>query len=61
MQAECASAAKMLLRSHHSGSLRLRLRLGCGEPLHGRLQDATAHRSQSPAPPAPAGLERAPA
>jgi hypothetical protein len=56
MQAECASAAQMLLRSRHAGSLRLRL--GCGEPLHGRLQGATAHRPQPPAPP---GLERAPA
>jgi hypothetical protein len=56
MRTECTAPAKTLLRSRSLGSLSLRL--GCGEPLHGRLKGAAADR---PHPPRPSGLERAPA
>lgn len=56
MRTEGTPAAKTLLRSRRLGSLSLRL--GCGEPLHGRLKGAAADRPQRQRP---AGLERAPA
>lgn len=56
MRTECTPAAKILLRSSSLG--RLSLRLGCGEPLHGRLKGAAADRAQ---PPRSFALGRAPA
>jgi|AACY02.2.fsa_nt_gi hypothetical protein len=57
MRTECVPVLKALLRSRRLGGLSLRL--GCGEPLHGRLRLPATRRASSVASSRAAGSERA--